>query len=176
MAHLCEQNTPMMSVDNKNKVEVGIPATSRRTNIRTYHMVDQAPIYNDHDFPNPNAKLVPTGYQILRHSLKRRRSVSPPRILKVKRKRSLSEGDLDEPQNLCKDKLGRNKIKWPCSGPLLVQLYPSRVIESTNVMHVIWKHFDFERFFLFLFLTRGYFFTDTLYKHSLKFTWKLTGE
>jgi len=129
MAHLCEQNTLMMSVDNKNKVEVGIPATSRRTNIRTFHMVDQAPIYNDHDFPNPNAKLVPAGYQILRHSLKRRRSVSPPRILKVKRKRSLSEGDLDEPQNLCKDKLGRNRIKW-------LQLYPSRVIESTNVMHV----------------------------------------
>ena len=69
MAFLCRTNTLAMSVDNKNKVEVGIPATSRRTNIRTFHLLDHAPNYFDHDFPNPNCKLVPAGYQILRHEV-----------------------------------------------------------------------------------------------------------
>ena len=39
-------------------------------------------------------------------------------------------------QKTCHDKLGRVSIKWPRCGSLLVQLYPSRAIESTNVMHV----------------------------------------
>ena len=111
MAHLCKENTLAMSVDNKNKVEVGIPATSRRTNIRTFHLVDHSPVYNDHDFPNPNSKLVPAGYQVLRHHINRRRSLSPPRKHVIRRKRTLSEGgDKDRSLNLVKDKLGRDKI------------------------------------------------------------------
>ena len=140
MAFLCQSNTLAMSVDNKNKVEVGIPATSRRTNIRTFHLVDQAPNYHDHDFPNPNSKLVPAGYQILRHELKRSRSLSPPKRNggASRRRRCFSETreKLVRSRDVCQDKLGRDKLKWPRSGQLLVQLYPSRAIESTNVMHV----------------------------------------
>ena len=102
-------------------------------------MVGQAPIYNDHDFPNPNCKLVPAGYQILRRRLTRSRSVSPSRMPKtIKRKRTFSESDATTKLNIymCQDKLGREKIIWPREGPLLVQLYPSRAVESTNVMHV----------------------------------------
>ena len=138
MAYLFKENTLSLSVDNKNKVEVGIPATSRRTKIRTFHLVDQAPVYNDHDFPNANSKLVPAGYQILREPM-RSRSLSPTKHTKIPRKRSLSEGscfaDLKK-ISFCKDKLCRDKIKWPRSGPLHVQLYPPRAIESTNIMHV----------------------------------------
>jgi len=136
MAHLCKQNTLSLSVDNKNKVEVGIPATSRRANIRTFHLTNQAPIYNDHDFPNPNSKLVPAGYQVLRHPVLRSRSLSPPAQKLVKRKRSLSEGEcFTRTEERTEDKLGRKKIKWPRLGQLYLQLYASRLIESTNVMH-----------------------------------------
>jgi len=71
MVELCREITLSVSVDNKNKVEVGIPATSRRTKIRTFHLIGQAPIYNNHDFPNPNSKLVPAGYHILKHPIKK---------------------------------------------------------------------------------------------------------
>ena len=141
MASLCESNTLAMSVDNKNKVEVGIPATSRRTNIRTFHLLDQAPDYHDHDFPNPNSELVPAGYEILRHAMSRSRSLSSPSKKKqtvCMRCYSVSalEPLLPKYQKTCHDKLGRVSIKWPRCGSLLVQLYPSRAIESTNVMHV----------------------------------------
>ncbi|XP_057299687.1 uncharacterized protein LOC130630278 isoform X2 [Hydractinia symbiolongicarpus] len=63
LAQLCNENTISLSVDNKNKVDVGIPATSRRAQIRRYHIENEAPIYNDHDFPYPNSKLTPAGYQ-----------------------------------------------------------------------------------------------------------------
>ena len=138
MAFACGENTLAMSVDNKNKVDVGIPATSRRTNIRTFHLVDQSPDYHDHDFLNPNAKLVPAGYQILRPEIRRSRSLSIPKRKshETKRRRCLSENRTMKLPAMCYDKLGREKIKWPRSGPLLVQLYLSRAIESTNVMHV----------------------------------------
>ena len=136
---LCKSNTLAMSVDNKNKVVVGIPATSCRTNIRTFHLVDQAPNYHDHDFPDPNSKLVLAGYQIIRHKLKRSRLLSPPKRNgePSRRQRCFSETRNKLVRlDICQDKLGRDKLKWPKSRQLLVQLYPSRAIESTNAMHV----------------------------------------
>ena len=131
-------NTLAMSVDNKNKVDVGIPATIRRTKIRTFHLVDQGPNFYDHDFPNPNSKLVHAGYEIFRHEIKRFRSLSPPKRTLYNittKRRCLSETRFVKHPDLRKDKLGRDKIISPRSGSLLVQLYPSRAIESTNVMH-----------------------------------------
>ena len=142
MAHLCEENTLSLSVDNKNKVEVGIPATSRRSKIQTFYLTKDSPNYNDHDFLHANSKLVPAGYQVLRHRIQRSRSLSPPyRNFKLPLKRSLSEvsnfsSQLSIKVPLCQDKKGRKKVKWPRSELLMVQLYPSRLIESTNVMHV----------------------------------------
>ena len=140
MSTLCKENTVSLSVDNKNKVEAGIPATSRRSKIRTFYLAESSPNYNDHDFPYANSKLVPAGYQLLQNRITRSRSLSPPRRVKTQRKRSMSEGfsfkvQFSKNVEFTKDKLNRAKIKWPRSGPLLVQLYPSRLIESTNVMH-----------------------------------------
>lgn len=144
MAFLCKENTLSMSVDNKNKVEVGIPATSRRSQIRSFYMVEDGINYNDHDFPHANSKLVPAGYQILRQKLSRSRSLSCRKKKKsiiTSTKRSLSADSRIDPKkafkhvNLRKDRLGRFKIDWPRSGPLNVKLFPSRLIESTNVMH-----------------------------------------
>ena len=69
MAHLREENTLSLSMDNKNKVEVGIPATSHRSKIRTFYLTKDSPNYNDHDFPHANSKLVPAWYQVLRHRI-----------------------------------------------------------------------------------------------------------
>ena len=132
-----EKETLMMSVDNKNKVEVGIPATLRYTKIRTFHLLEDAPNYNDHDFPNANCKLVPSGYEILRFKI-RSRSLSPKKTRHPEvRRRSFSESstNLPNPKKTTTDKLGRAKFEWPRSGPLSVQLYSSRSIESTNLMH-----------------------------------------
>ncbi|XP_057291292.1 uncharacterized protein LOC130613938 isoform X3 [Hydractinia symbiolongicarpus] len=139
LAQLCNENTISLSVDNKNKVDVGIPATSRRAQIRRYHIENEAPIYNDHDFPYPNSKLTPAGYQQLKVRITRSRSLSPTRQpLKINRKRSLSEGSsfLVLKSERTKDKVGRSKIKWSRKGPLFIHLYPSRLVEATNVMHV----------------------------------------
>ena len=56
------------------KVEIGNPATSRRSNIRNFYLVEDAP--NDHNFPHHNTKLTPAGYQL--------------RVLKLQRSRSLT--------------------------------------------------------------------------------------
>ena len=95
LGQLCAANTLLLSVDNKNKVDVGTPATSRRANIRTFHIIGQGPNYNDHDFPFSNAKIIPEGFQIRVSRISRSRSLSPPpavpyRFL-LRQKRSLSE-------------------------------------------------------------------------------------
>lgn len=141
MSELCFKNTLRFSVDNKNKIDVGIPAVNRRSKLRTFHLTSDAPNYNDHDYPNPNCKLVPAGYQVLKERKTRSNSLSPPRMpLNLKtRRRSFSEStinDLVKKTNLCSDKIGRNKISWSRNGPLHVRLYPARAVESTNVMHV----------------------------------------
>ena len=61
--------------------------------------------------------------------LTRSQSLSPKRNKRFfGHRRSLSEGgdfvsQLKGRVELTKDKINRDKIKWPCSGPLLVQLY-----------------------------------------------------
>ena len=66
---LFDENTLSLSVDNKNKVEVGIPATNRRSKINKFYLKEFSPNYFDHDFPHVVAKLVPAGYQILKHEV-----------------------------------------------------------------------------------------------------------
>ena len=87
---LFDENTLSLSVDNKNKVEVGIPATSRRSKINKFYLKEFSPNYFDHDFPHVDAKLVPAGYQILKHRPRRSRSLSPVKKVYINRKRSNS--------------------------------------------------------------------------------------
>ena len=44
---LFDENTLSLSVDNKNKVEVGIPATSRRSKINKFYLKEFSPNYFD---------------------------------------------------------------------------------------------------------------------------------
>ena len=127
-----------LSCDNKNKIDIGIPAVSRRNQIRTFHMNDAAPNLPDHDFPFKNSRLTPAGYYILTQNSKRSKSVSPVRKLRnISKKRSLSSHSfLDEQMMKGKlyvtDDLGRKKIRWPRSGLLNLQVFPNAAIEATS--------------------------------------------
>ena len=146
LAQLCVEDTVGLSVDNKNKVEVGNVAVSRRCRVRKYCMKGDGANHNDHDFPHKNCKLVPAGYQLRTLKTKRGRSVSPrpnhtPYFSKKQHRRSFSEPPstglrLFKGSETGEDRIGRCKVLWPRSGPLNVQLYPSRSIESTSVMHM----------------------------------------
>jgi len=139
MAELYNHGTVRMSVDNKNKIDVGIPAVNRRNKIRTIHLSNSAPNYEDHDFPNHDCKLVPAGYMRLKGKVTRSRSLSPPRSRHIRKRRSLSESS-EKPYKgkieTVHDDIKREKIYWSRGGQLTVQIYPSRTIQSTNVMHV----------------------------------------
>ena len=142
MAALCSTGTVALSVDNKNKIEIGNPAANRRSQIRSFYLVEEAPNYNDHDFPYRNSRLTPAGYLRLTRKYSRSRSFSPAKSHNLKtRQRALSESsnvmyNIKKSVSLTSDKLKREKIYWPRSGPLNVRIYPARAIESTNVMHV----------------------------------------
>ena len=119
-----------------------LSAISRRCRVRKFCMVGEGTNHNDHDFPNRNAKLVPGGYQE-RRLLSRARTESPrsrrkPKYLQ-KHKRSMSAPPhtklFDKKHLINVDSLGRSKLIWPRSGHLNIQLYPSRSIESTSVLH-----------------------------------------
>ena len=130
LAEMFSDNTLALSADNKNKVEIANPAVSRRCQLNRFYLKKDAPNYSDHDYPYRNSKIVPGGYQNRRSKITRSRSLSPTcRYHTNKRKRSFSESDTS-----CI--FVKEKINWPRSGPLHVQVYPSRIIESTSVMHV----------------------------------------
>ena len=124
------------------KIEIGNPATSRRSNIRKFYLLDDAPNYCDHDFPYRNTKLTPAGYQLRLFRSQRSRSLSIKRLkptFATQHKRSFSvptRHNILGTSKQSRDKLGRAKVVWPRSGPLHVQLYPSRAIESTSIMHM----------------------------------------
>ena len=50
-----------MSVDNKNKVDIGIP---KQTNENPNFSSSGPPEYYELDFQNTNSKLIPAGYEI----------------------------------------------------------------------------------------------------------------
>ena len=133
-----------MSVDNKNKVEVGNAAVNRRCQVRTFCMEGQGTNHNDHDFPHRNCKLIPGGYQERRLRLSRPRSVSPQAVSPsiTRKRRSFSTSSITDrlfdkrKVALDLDTRGRTRVRWPQTGNLDVQLYPSRAIESTSVVHL----------------------------------------
>ena len=77
-------------MENKNKVEIGNPATSRRSSILKIYLTKDAPNYNDHDFPYRNTKLTPTGYQDRSFRPIRSGSLSPTKKIKKPHRRSFS--------------------------------------------------------------------------------------
>ena len=136
MATLYSRGTLQLSVDNKNKIDVGTLAVNRRCKINRFCLVPDAPVYNDHDFPYRNSKLTPSGYQVLRSPIQRTRSLSPPRRRPPRRRTYSEEGSLESSALRSKDSLGRDSLKWSRNGPLTVEIYPSRLIEATNIVHI----------------------------------------
>ena len=115
LGQLSPNGTMSLSCDNKNKIDVGIPAVSRRNQIRTFHMNDAAPNLPDHDFPFRNSKLTPAGYYILTQKSKRSKSVSSVRKSRyLCKRRSLSahsffEDEMIKGKLYISDDLGRKK-------------------------------------------------------------------
>ena len=132
IAELYHENTLRLSVDNKNKIEIGNAAVNRRCQVQKFHLVGHGPDNWDHDFPYRNTKITPAGYQELKFMPKRSRSLSPPKRdaskLCTKHRRSFSVPLVNQTifgkNKTSKDRLGRTKIEWPRSGPLHVQLHP----------------------------------------------------
>ena len=116
-----------MSCDNKNKLNVGVVATSRKQKIRRFFPTNDAPNYPDHDFPYPNAKLIPAGYKVLHDRPSRSRSAEryvPGKKSIRDRTRSLSPVS----RNDILDKKGRKVIKWPRNGPMELYIYAQRFV------------------------------------------------
>lgn len=86
------KNVLILSCDNKNKVNVGVLATSRMQKINRFFCVDDNPDYNDHDFPL-GYKITPMGYMILHQT--------------------------DEAETFTDDR-DRKMLKLSCNGPLYI--------------------------------------------------------
>ncbi|CAH1785112.1 unnamed protein product, partial [Owenia fusiformis] len=63
-----QHNVHLFSCDDKNKVAVGTLAVSRYHQIKKFFLEGDEPNYQDHDFPFPNAKIIPSGYLLLDNS------------------------------------------------------------------------------------------------------------
>ena len=72
---LHEENSLVLSVDNKNKIIVDNAATHRKDYINKFYLENDAPNNYDHDYPHPNTKLNPEGYYNLSRKRSRSRSV-----------------------------------------------------------------------------------------------------
>ena len=70
-----------ISADDKNKINVGTLAVSRYFQIRKYFPSDDTPNYTDHDFPLPDAKIVPSGYLLCTPNAAKRSVPGHPALL-----------------------------------------------------------------------------------------------
>ena len=93
-ANMFSSEAVTASFDNKDKFNVGTLMISRHQKIQKFFKTNDAPIYEDHDFPFSNSKLTPYGYihllpkprrsqsldrQNSKSRLHRSRSLSPPK-------------------------------------------------------------------------------------------------
>ena len=128
-----------LSCDCKNKINVGTLAVSRYFQINSYFFQEDSPDYNDHDFPYPDAKLVPAGYMSLYSKQRRSRSFSPVKRGLSKRPTRRTRSQSPDLGHLglkkATDRQGRQRIPWRRTGPLSVYVYPSRYIESVSSTH-----------------------------------------
>ena len=127
-----------LSCDDKNKISVGTPAVSRYHAISKFFSTADAPNYEDHDFPYPKAKIIPSGYMVLRHKedkgigttcLPRARSLSPVRTCRHsqrRRTRSVSptrhelQPTSAQGTRFRRDAQGRLHVVYPWTGELYV--------------------------------------------------------
>ena len=135
LSQIHSSETALLSVDNKNKVEIGNPVSNRRSSIRKIYLTKDALNYNDHDYPYRNTKLTLAGYQERLFKPVRSRSLSPTKKIKMPHRRSFSVPGRISVLGNSQDRLGINRVQWPRSGNLHVELYASRTVQSTSLMH-----------------------------------------
>ena len=144
LSEMLLDETVAFSADDKNKLNGGTLVVGRYFNIGKFFMTNDQPNYPDHDFPYSGAKLVPSGYLLLKSRLRRSRSLSPRRrySVNVKKRRSSSQPALSRCKSKGKfhemryrDELGRERISWPRTGQLSVYLYASLFHSSTSALH-----------------------------------------
>ena len=147
LSEMLFDETVALSADDKNKLNVGTLAVSRYFNIGKFFMTDDQPNCPDHDFPYSGAKLVPSGYLLLKSRFRRSRSLSPrPRYsVNVKKGCSSSQPALSRFKSKGKfyemryrDELGRERISWLHTGQLSVYLYASLFHSSTSALQVLY--------------------------------------
>ena len=154
-----QQETALISCDNKNKINAGSLAVSRYHQLKRLFPVSDGPRYLDHDFPVRNAKITPSGYLVLeaKGGQKRRQSrpaakqhhlrsasCSPVRLNHAsmpQRSTSLPPQTISDKEEedvavqMKHDKLKRLHFKCPHTGNLFVENRAARFHEATAVTH-----------------------------------------
>lgn len=150
--------TILLSADDMNKLNVGTLAVSRYHQIEKFFMKDDSPDYLDHDFPEGNAKLNPSGYMILQHPHDPGRKGRPRERVRAHRSSSQPPSGFDDSGSktyrsqscppspfhasesddymyFVKDKHGRLHYQMPRSGPHHMFVRAVRYHRSTSENH-----------------------------------------
>jgi hypothetical protein len=117
------EETTRLSCDDKNKILTGVPAVSRYHQIRRIFPEEDTINYPQHDFPDSQSKITPSGYLIMQKSpsvptVRRCRSLSPKRNASTRtsiRSRSVSPVAVREEETEFEeyeDEHGRIRVKY----------------------------------------------------------------
>ena len=104
----------LFSCDSKAKIHIGGQAVSRYHQVRNFFPAEDMPHYADHDFPIPNYLIEPDGYLLLQS-----KSQTPV---------------------MTNDKLGRNVVEVPMTGPMWIYNRCEHINTSTHQRHI--KHIN----------------------------------
>ena len=110
MAAIYPNECVIFSCDSKAKIHIGGQAVSRYHQLKTFFPDDDCPHYADHDFPIPGYKIEPDGYLMLQSK--------------------------QNPAPIIHDKLGRDVVEVPSTGPLWVYNRCTKSMSTTIVHHI----------------------------------------
>ena len=157
-----------ISVDDKNKINVGTLAVSRFFQINRFFPANDRPNYHDHDFPYANSKIVPSGYLVMKtkgtggtiSQASRRRSRSATREMRPMEgcqpeRRSRSDSPVDRrlssstsaaacPADVLssvQDRHGRQHVKFGRTGDLHVFNRAMKYLKTSPMTHVNDLHY-----------------------------------
>lgn len=138
LSSLFEDECVSLSCDDKCKINVGTLAVSRYFQHNKFFHLTEKPDYPDHDFPHPDSKLVPSGYMVLTNRKERSTSL-PSRFTTFtphnKRSRSRSPPRQHPKSKSYIDSRGRERISWPRTGYMTMQLSAAKFHSSTSQRH-----------------------------------------
>ena len=133
-----------LSCDDLNKMHVGSLAVSRYHQLQHFFLVDKTHPYQDHDFPYPDSKIIPSGYMVLQHrersNPKKHSQSLPSTPVSVVRKGANCRSQSLSKQNHCSgvilsaemDKFNHEHWPVPVSGSLHVFNHFSKFFKVTS--------------------------------------------